>query len=124
MFQKGHTGGGGRIKELEMHLFYYSQTTFSSSNNAAPKLNAPRCKSFNVFLFSLRKMIVLVSKSPVHFSQTPKTSWLPTTTKVNAFKPKSWRAEMKVKIYCKAKLSTCQNRNRNSNTTVAFTFFH
>ena len=27
MFQKGHPSG--RIKELEMHLFYYSQTTLS-----------------------------------------------------------------------------------------------
>mgnify|MGYP006903934288 FL=1 len=47
------------------------------------------CKGFffNVFLFSPRKMIVLVSKSPVHFSKLPKLRlfWLP-TSKVNAFK--------------------------------------
>lgn len=40
-------------------------------------------------------MIVLVSKSPVHFSKLQKLRlfWLPPTSKVNAFKPKTWKDE-------------------------------
>ena len=86
----------GKLLILHSTLHSLSRSPFTTATKMYQcTIELCHCKSFNVFLFSLRKMIVLVSKSPVHFSKLQKLRlfWLPPTSKVNAFKPKTWKDE-------------------------------